>query len=72
MNAHLADLQSRIEQLSMKDQLLLIERLINRLRRESEIDNLAEMAHDPQIQAELKRIDDEFRGTELDGLEKAG
>ena len=32
-------------------------------------DDLATMAADPDIQQELRRIEEEFRGTELDGLE---
>jgi hypothetical protein len=33
--------------------------------------DLAEMAADPEIIAELRRIDSEFRVTEMDGLENA-
>jgi hypothetical protein len=33
-------------------------------------DSLSAMASDPEIQTELKKIDEEFKTTELDGLEK--
>jgi len=33
-------------------------------------DKLAEMANDPEIQRDMEQINDEFRITELDGLNK--
>jgi hypothetical protein len=74
--AVLDDIEKRIEKLTQEEQLYLIERLAQRLRRGPakrnplRPENLAEMAADPQIQAELRKIDEEFRGTEADGLEK--
>jgi hypothetical protein len=66
-----------IAQLSLAEQLWLMERLAQRIRtrtlqmptvQESE---LAEMAQDPAIQRELQQINAEFAGTEADGLDRA-
>jgi hypothetical protein len=66
-----------IAQLSLAEQLWLMERLAQRIRtrtlqmptvQESE---LAEMAHDPAIQRELQQINAEFAVTEADGLDRA-
>lgn len=70
-------IEADIDQLSLVEQLWLIERLAQRIRtrtlqmppvQESE---LAEMAHDPAIQHELQQINTEFAGTETDGLDAA-
>ena len=72
----LAQIEKNITSLSREDQLLLIERIIHRLRRkdmkeESILDSqVAAMASDPEIQMELRKINDEFAVTESDGLEK--
>jgi hypothetical protein len=57
------------------------ERLVRRLREDSKNQNsfdreffdneLIAMANDPEIQAELKQIDQEFAVTETDGLARA-
>jgi len=75
----LPQIERSIETLPYDEQLQLIERLVHRLRKrlptngnqqQSEFERqLAAMANDPQIQAELKAIDEEFAGTESDGLE---
>jgi hypothetical protein len=66
-----------IAQLSLAEQLWLMERLAQRIRtrtlqmptvQESE---LAEMAQDPAIQRELQQINAEFAVTEADGLDRA-
>lgn len=69
-------LEADIQQLSLTDQLLLIERLAQSIRQSaaptwSALDSqLAAMADDPQIQRELRLIEGEFAGTEADGLEE--
>jgi hypothetical protein len=71
----LAEIEERFEELSAEEKLLLIERLIRRLRHKSRKkvdlseDDLDALAADPDIQRELRRIDEEFRCTEADGLE---
>lgn len=78
-SAILNQIEETINQLSHKEQLLLIEQLAHHLR-EDTIDSddieqahfekqLEKMATDPEIQAELRKIDREFISTESDGLE---
>ena len=72
--SNLAQLEERIIQLSLDEQLRLIERVTQhirgRIREQSTCDSpLATMAADPEIQAELSQIDQEFAETEADGLE---
>jgi hypothetical protein len=75
MNATgLQELENQITQLSRDEQLWLIERLAHRLRLTTSMpatmeSELAAMAADPNIQRELRAIEEEFRGTESDGLE---
>ena len=74
----LNQIEETINQLSHKEQLWLIEQLAHHLREDTiESDNneqanfnnqLALMATDPEIQAELRKIDREFIVTESDGL----
>jgi len=74
----LSDLEKQIGLLPRQEQLRLIEKLVRRLRedvnngnstRASELeDQLVLMANDPEMQSELKQIDEEFRATEMDGL----
>ena len=70
----LSEIEQNIAQLSADEQLLLISRVAKKLR--GKLDDvsdferqLAEMANDPDIQRELKEIEEDFRHTELDGLE---
>jgi hypothetical protein len=71
-----SNIEKDISMLSREDQLLLLERVIHRLRKkDSEEENtiasqVAAMASDKEIQAELVKINEEFVGTEMDGLEK--
>ncbi len=71
----LAQIEKKIDQLSREEQLWLIERTVHRLREdnievESDINSqLAAMAHDPEIQNEMQKIENEFTHTETDGLE---
>lgn len=72
----LSKIERNISMLPRGDQLLLLERIIHRLRKkdieeENVIDSqVAAMASDKEIQKELVKINDEFAGTEMDGLEK--
>ncbi len=68
----LSEIEDRIGQLSFADQLLLIERLAQRIREQlSDRDTggaqLFEMAADLQIQHELRRIEEEFAPVSADG-----
>ena len=70
----LAQLEERITQLPLDEQLRLIKRVTQhireRMREQRTLDSrLAAMAADPEIQAELNRIAQEFAETEADGLE---
>ncbi|RKX65585.1 MAG: hypothetical protein DRP42_04520 [Tenericutes bacterium] len=73
----LSQIERTISHLSYDEQLWLIEQLAHNLRKvESDSveqtafeSRLAEMAMDPEIQAELQEIDREFAATEADGLE---
>ena len=69
----LTQLEKKIEALPADEQLLLISRVAEKLRgnaeREFEFESqLAKMAADEQIQAELRNIEHDFAFTELDGL----
>jgi hypothetical protein len=74
MNAlTLENIESAINQLSFLEQVQLLERLAPRIRRQTERrqsieEQLAAMAADPDIQRELRQIEAEFSGTEMDGL----
>lgn len=68
------ELEENIRRLPLDDQLLLIERVSHRIRTDisgrMNIDaQLSEMAADPEIQKELKEIEQEFSTTEQDGLD---
>ena len=64
-----------IAQLSLAEQLWLMERLAHRIRTRTLQTQIAqeralvEMAHDPTIQGELQQINAEFVVTEADGLD---
>lgn len=69
----LSQIEKSVEALPTEDQLLLISRVAERLRRNAQNDfefetQLAEMADDEQIQAELQMIENDFAATESDGL----
>jgi hypothetical protein len=73
----LAQIEESFTRLSRTDQLRLLERLVHYLHeatireQEFESDQLAAMAADPEVQQELKRIEEEFIFAEADGLETA-
>ena len=75
----LSQIEKTIDHLSREEQLWLIEQLAHRLREDTIKSDaveqatfetqLAAMAKDPEIRAELQKIDREFAVTEADGLE---
>ncbi|MEI7642891.1 MAG: hypothetical protein WCJ55_01160 [Chloroflexales bacterium] len=76
MTQTLAQIESDIELLSLSDQIDLMERLIRLVRQRAvqplaSDENLALMAHDPDVRREIVAIDAEFAPTELDGLDSA-
>ncbi|MBE9137880.1 hypothetical protein IQ254_11865 [Nodosilinea sp. LEGE 07088] len=75
MSQTLRALEQTIETLSFTEKLWLLERLVRLLRVQESVakddtwvDALAEMAADPDIQAEITQINDEFAISEADGL----
>jgi hypothetical protein len=72
----LIELEQDIRQLSLDDQLWLMERIVQQIRRLSlkqpdAAEHLLElMAHDPEIQSELHEIEMEFAFTESNGLDQ--
>ena len=70
------DIEKKIKQLPRSEQLCLFERLAHQLRgdalnKQKTIEaQLTAMAFDPEIQLEIRKINSEFTGTELDGLVK--
>ena len=75
--ATLERIETDIAQLSLIEQLWLMERLAHRIRRVSlrplivQDSDLLAMAADPAIQDELQHINAEFALTEMDGLDHA-
>ena len=74
MTPTLETVEAAIDQLSLWEQLLLMEHLASRIRSRTlraptvDEDDLATMANDPAILSELKQIEAEFAPTEADGL----
>ena len=70
------DIEKKIKQLSRSEQLCLFERLAHQIRVDALNEQktieaqLTAMAFDPEIQLEIRKINSEFTGTELDGLVK--
>jgi hypothetical protein len=68
-------IETDIAQLSLAEQLWLMERLAHRIRQHTlrplivPDRELAAMAADPAIQHEIRQIDAEFAVTEMDGLD---
>ncbi|MBI4783821.1 MAG: hypothetical protein HY785_21265 [Oscillatoriophycideae cyanobacterium NC_groundwater_1537_Pr4_S-0.65um_50_18] len=67
---NLLKIERAIADLSAREKLWLLERIARQLREPDEAD-LLEMANDPEIQAEITAINQEFTLTELDGLQSA-
>ena len=70
------DIEKKIKQLSRSEQLCLFERLAHQIRGNASNEQknieaqLTAMAFDPEIQLEIRKINSEFTGAELDGLVK--
>lgn len=70
----LEQIETNIAQLSLNEQLWLMERLAHYIRQRSlpaimvQEEELAAMATDPAIQHEIRQINTEFAATEMDGL----
>jgi hypothetical protein len=69
------EIERSIHTLSFDEKLWLMERIAQQLRSRTQIfeaptleRQLAEMANDPELQAELNAINTEFLVTEMDGL----
>jgi hypothetical protein len=72
----LSEIEAHIDELSVAEQLALLEYVAQRVRKnlgaQSNVENeLALMAADPDIQRELREINEEFASMEADGLEPA-
>mgnify|MGYP001343349428 FL=1 len=72
----LSEIEAHIDELSVAEQLALLEYVAQRLRKnlgaQSNLDtDLALMAADPDIQRELREINEEFASMEADGLAPA-
>ncbi len=75
----LLEIERSIRALSLEEQLWLLERIARQVREKQHITNkfadekifteLAAMANDPDIQAEIATINQEFAVAEIDGLE---
>jgi hypothetical protein len=71
----LTEMEDNIRRLSLAEQLWLMERLVQRIKENTiseksrfESDLIA-MANDPQIQRELREIEEEFAFAKADGLD---
>jgi hypothetical protein len=69
------EIERSIHTLSFDEKLWLMERIAQQLRSKNQVfeaptleRQLAEMANDPELQAELNAINTEFLVTEMDGL----
>jgi hypothetical protein len=72
----LSEIEAHIDELSVAEQLALLEYVAQQLRKnlgaQSNLENeLALMAADPDIQRELREINEEFASMEADGLDPA-
>ncbi len=80
ISTKLLEINRSIRDLSLKEQMWLLESLVKNLRQKTNTDTfplnqdiekeMAVMANDPDIQAEIAAIDKEFAITQMDGLEK--
>jgi len=70
----LAQLEERINQLSVSEQKALLERLARHVNAQGDNGDeelLAQMAADPDIQREMREIESEFATADADGLNHA-
>ncbi|HBB96754.1 MAG TPA: hypothetical protein DC054_15350 [Blastocatellia bacterium] len=67
----LAQFEERFRQLPISEQKALLDRLARRVNAQSageDEDLIAQMAADPDVQRELREIEQEFSSTDADGL----
>lgn len=73
MSSSLRSIEKELPLLSQDEQLWLIERVAKQLRKTQQREvfaaSMEAMANDPEIQAENRRIAEEFSVTDGDGLE---
>ncbi len=73
--SRLSQLEAAVDELSLTEQLWLVERLVQRIRVRSlrsptiNDDEFEQMARDPSIQRELKQVETEFAVADCDGLD---
>jgi hypothetical protein len=73
--SRLSQLEAAVDALSLSEQLWFMERLVQRIRRRSissptiNDDEFEQMARDPAIQRELKKIETDFAVADCDGLD---
>jgi hypothetical protein len=70
----LSQIEESIDQLSLAEQLWLIERVAQRIREKLDVQSafdqqLAAMAADQEVQQELRSIEEEFAHAAADGLD---
>ena len=72
----LSQMEKRISRLSLKEQLWLMERLVQQIKENTAYhqrneleDDRAAMANGPEIRTELREIEKEFAFAESDGLD---
>lgn len=81
ISTKLLEIDRSIRDLSLEEQMWLLESLVKNLRQKTNTDTfplksqdiekeMAKMANDGDIQAEIAAIDQEFAVTQMDGLEK--
>ncbi|BAZ11114.1 hypothetical protein NIES4071_29400 [Calothrix sp. NIES-4071] len=81
MSPHLKQIEHSIGALSLEEQEWLLERITEQVKKKKQLlskfadaqymaEQLAQMAKDPEIQAEIASINQEFVVTEMDGLER--
>ncbi|MDX2229151.1 MAG: hypothetical protein NW220_05920 [Leptolyngbyaceae cyanobacterium bins.349] len=67
---HLLEIERAIAGLSTQEKYWLLERITRQLKELDETE-LLQMANDPEIQTEIRTIEQEFTLTEMDGLQSA-
>jgi hypothetical protein len=73
--SQISQLEAAVDELSLSEQLSLLERLVQRIRERAlrrptlNDDEFAQMARDPAIQRELQTIEKEFALADSDGLD---
>ena len=73
-NVLINNIEAQVAQLSIDEQRLLLRRLTHKVRegcndRAEKKRVMMEMSQDPDIQREIRAINEEFACTEMDGLE---